>query len=69
MMEGTSRDDIRTLLKTFGIQADEAIIKHLVRTPGMQPLQIRLTLEDLTPYGESPPAEALHLTIEGEIRR
>jgi hypothetical protein len=69
MMENSSRDDIRKLLKTFGIQADEAIIKHLARTLGTQPLQLRLTLEDLTFYGEAPPKEALHLAIEGEIRR
>lgn len=68
-MGSTSRDDIRTLLKTFGIQADEAIIRHLARTPGDQPLQLRLTLEDVTSSGEAPPAEALHLMIEGEIRR
>lgn len=68
-MESKSRDDIRTLLKTFGIQADEAIIKHLARTPGNQALQLRLTLEDLTSYEGSPPTETLHLTIEGEIRR
>ena len=68
-MESKSRDDIRTLLKTFGIQADEAIIKHLARTPGDQTLQLRLTLEDLTSYEGSPPTETLRLTIEGEIRR
>ncbi len=68
-MENTSRDDIRTLLKNFGIQADEAIIKHLALTPGDQPLQLRITLEDRTSYGEALPKEALHLTIEGEIRR
>jgi hypothetical protein len=68
-MESTSRDDIRMLLKTFGIQADEAIIRHLTRTPGDQPLRLRLILEDLTSYGETLPEKTLHLTIEGEIRR
>ena len=28
-MEDSSRDDIRKLLKTFGIQADEAVVAHL----------------------------------------
>jgi hypothetical protein len=68
-MNDTSRDDIRRLLKTFGIQADEAIIAHLARTPGGPPLQIRLLLEDLTDYGGSPPGEPLRMEIEGEIRR
>lgn len=68
-MEDSSRDDIRRLLKTFGIQADEAIIAHLARNPGQGPLHIRLRLEDLTDYGDAPPQESLHLEIEGEIHR
>ena len=68
-MEESSRDDIRRLLKSFGIQADEAVIAHLARNPGEQPLRLRLVLEDITDYGENPPAGPLHLLIEGEIRR
>ena len=68
-MEDSSRNDIRHLLKTFGIQADEAIITHMARTSGDQPLRLRLTLEDLTDYGDRPPPEPLHLEIEGEVRR
>ena len=68
-MNDTSRDDIRRLLKTFGIQADEAIIAHLARMTDGPPLQIRLVLEDLTDYGDNPPADPLQLEIEGEIRR
>ena len=68
-MNDTSRDDIRRLLKTFGIQADEAIIAHLARMPDGPPLQIRLVLEDLTDYGDNPPANPLQLEIEGEIHR
>jgi hypothetical protein len=69
MEDSTSRDDIRKLLKTFGIQADEAVIAHLAVNPGEQPLRLRLILEDVTDYGENPPEEPLHLEIEGEIRR
>lgn len=70
MMEGdSSRDDIRKLLKTFGVKADEAIITHLARAPGDAPLHLRLVLEDLTDYGEAPPAAPLSLEVEGEIRR
>ena len=68
-MEESSRNDIRRLLKTFGIQADEMILTHLTRYPGKQPLRLRLVLTDLTEYGDSPPAESLNLEIEGEIRR
>ena len=68
-MEESSRTDIRRLLKTFGVQADEAIIVHLARDLRVGSLRIRLVLEDLTDYGDSPPVEPLHLEIEGEIRR
>jgi hypothetical protein len=69
MEDSTSRNDIRKLLKTFGIQADEAVIAHLALNPGEQPLRLRLILEDVTNYGANPPAEPLHLEIEGQIRR
>ena len=69
MSQETSRDDIRRLLKTFGIQADEAIVAHLARTPGDQPLHVRLTLQDLTDYGDQSPDEPLHFEIEGDVRR
>jgi hypothetical protein len=68
-MEETSRNDIRKLLKTFGIQADEAIIAHLARNPGDKPLHLRITLTDLTDYGEMTPDHPLHLEIKGEISR
>jgi len=51
-MDGNGRDDIRNLLKTFGIKADEIVIAHLARNPGDMPLQIRLILEDRTDYGD-----------------
>lgn len=68
-MDSASRDDIRRILKTFGIAADEAILVHLARNPGPAPLRIRLSLTDLTDYKEAPPAEPLTLEMEGEIRR
>lgn len=68
-MEETSRDDIRRLLKIFGIQADEIVIAHLARNPGGPPLKIRLTLDDLTDYQDNPPDQELNLQVEGEIRR
>jgi hypothetical protein len=69
MEEGSSRDDIRRLLKTFGVKADEAILTHLARTPGQSPIRVRLVLQDLTDYGNAPPTASLKLEVEGEIRR
>ena len=68
-MESTSRDDIRRLLKTFGVKADELIVTHLARIHPGGPLHVALVLEDRTDYGGRPPAERLHLEIEGEIAR
>jgi hypothetical protein len=68
-MENNSRKDIRRLLKTFGIQADEAIIAYLARHPDVDSLHIRITLEDLTDYGAAGPAEELRLQIEDVIQR
>lgn len=68
-MEESSRNDIRRLLKTFGIQADEAMIAHLARNPEVAKLQVRLVLQDLTNYGDSPPDEPLHLEMDGDIQR
>lgn len=67
-MEDTTRQDIRRLLKTFGIQADEAIMAHLAQQTGVAALQLRVTLADVTDYGENPLANPLHLEIEGEVR-
>ena len=68
-MESTSRDDIRRLLKMFGVRADELIVSHLARTTSAGPFRMALILEDRTDYGGKPPAEQLHLEIEGEVRR
>jgi hypothetical protein len=67
-MTETERDAIRRLLKTFGIQADEAMVAHLARLAPDQPVKVRLILQDLTDYGPSPPGNTLHLEIEGELR-
>lgn len=64
-----SRDDIRQLLKEFGVRADGAIVAHLVRAPGAQPLHLRCTLEDLTEYGGEGPPQPLYLVVEGTVHR
>lgn len=68
-MDDNSRKDIRGLLKTFGVRADEAIVGHLARNPGISRLQLKVTLSDLTDYGDQPPAESLSLEVDGDINR
>ena len=68
-MDDQSRQDIRRLLKTFGVNADEAMVAHLARNPDVQQLRVRVTLEDLTDYGDDEPAEPLHVEVEEEINR
>jgi hypothetical protein len=68
-MEGTSRGDIRRMLKSLGIQADEAVSVHLAWVGGGSPLHIRLSLKDQTDCGDDPPKQSLRVEIEGQIRR
>jgi hypothetical protein len=65
----SSRDETRNLLKTFGIQADEAVIAHLARNSQIKALRIRISLEDLTDYGSQTPTGTLALEIEGQISK
>lgn len=67
-MEENTQQDIRRLLKGFGIQADEAVMAYLAQNPHMRPLKVRLMLQDITDYGEFPPAQPLSVEVEGEIR-
>ena len=68
-MEDNSRKDIRALLKTFGVKADEAIVGHLAKNPNVQQLNLKVTLEDLTDYGSSSPNGELSFIVNGEINR
>ncbi len=62
-MEENSRMQIRRLLKRFGVKADELIIAHLARNPDAAPLTLRITLTDVTDYGDAPPDAPLYLEI------
>jgi hypothetical protein len=66
-MTETSRDDIRRILKTFGIQADETIMAHISQDLPVSKLRVRLTLTDLTEYGVNAPDKPLALEIEGSV--
>jgi hypothetical protein len=68
-MDESGRDDMRKLLKTFGVKADELVIAHQARHGWSRPLRVALILEDRTDYGGDPPPQALHLEVEGEVRR
>ncbi len=66
-MEESRRSDIRRLLKTFGVKADEAIIQHMTRNPGSSPMCVRIVLEEIPEPGGS--TEPLRFSVEGSIRR
>lgn len=66
-MEDNTRREIRRLLKSFGVQADNALMDHIARNPNVGSFRVRVTLEDLTDYGEAPKQGALGLEIEEEI--
>lgn len=68
-MEDQTREDMRALLKTFGLQADEAIMQHVKLAPGEGTLTFRIVLEDITDHGDKKPFKPLYLKIEGEVRR
>ena len=68
-MDDNSRKDIRALLKTFGVKADEAIVAHLAKNPEVKQLSLKVKLEDLTDYGSSQPGEDLSFVVDGQINR
>jgi hypothetical protein len=68
-MDNNSRKDIRRMLKVFGIRADETLVAHLARHPEVATLKIRITLEDITDYGDSEPEESISFSIEEDIHR
>jgi hypothetical protein len=68
-MDDNSRKDIRALLKTFGVKADEAIVGHLAKNPNVKQLNLKVTLEDMTDYGSNTPSESLSFVVDGQISR
>lgn len=68
MVEESVLMDIRRLLKTFGVQADAAIIQHLQQHPELKRLHLRVRLEDLTDYPTTD-AQPLTFSIEGDINQ
>jgi hypothetical protein len=68
-MDDNSRKDIRALLKTFGVKADEAIVGHLAKNPDVKQLNLKVTLEDMTDYSSNAPSESLSFMVDGQINR
>ena len=53
MTDDICKKDIRGLLKTFGVMADEAIVGHIAKNPNVNSLNFKVTLEDITEYEDS----------------
>jgi hypothetical protein len=68
-MSQSGPTEIRQLLKIFGIQVDKEVSNFLADYPEYETIRIRLTLEDISDYGERPPTDMVNLKIEGEIGR
>jgi hypothetical protein len=79
-MPSSAHEDIRRLLKEFGLTADETVSSYLVETRPSRPLRLRLTLEDITDYdhqllddatdqetGGTRAEPPLRVVVEGEI--
>lgn len=59
--------NIRKLLKTFGIQADEAVVAFFSQNTDVKLMTIRLTLEDVTEYDENESVDRLVVQVEGQV--
>lgn len=68
MHDETAQMDIRRLLKTFGVQADTAIVEHLLNHPDLESLRLRIRLEDVTEYADRN-VQPLAFVVEGNIHR
>ena len=66
MTDESTLKDIRRLLKTFGVQAESAILQHLQHHPQIKTLQLRIRLEDLTSYPDDTEM-SLAFSVEGEV--
>ena len=65
-MPSNAHEDIRKLLKEFGLTADETVSAYLIEEKPSRPVRLRIVLEDVTAY-ESPPSRALRVEVEGVV--
>ena len=66
MTDDICKKDIRGLLKTFCVMADEAIVGHIAKNPNVNSLNFKVTLEDITEYEDSN-TEKLSLEITKSV--
>jgi tRNA nucleotidyltransferase (CCA-adding enzyme) len=66
MPDEMCKQDIRSLLKTFGVAADEAIVGHIAKNPNLSNLSLKVTLEDNTQYSDEN-IEKISLEVTKEI--
>lgn len=66
MSDEMCKKDIRGLLKTFGVMADEAIVGHIAKNPNVNTLNFKVILEDLTKYDDEN-TEKLSLEVTKSI--
>jgi sulfite reductase alpha subunit-like flavoprotein len=67
IMPSNAHDDIRKLLKEFGLTADETVSAYFIEEKPAQPLRLRIVLEDVTPY-EKAPSRPLRVEVAGDVR-
>lgn len=65
-MPSNAHEDIRKLLKEFGLTADETVSAYLIEEKPDRPLRLRIVLEDVTAY-ETRPSRPLRVEVEGEV--
>ncbi len=62
-----THNEIRKLLKIFGVQADEAIMARVDRLGDHGSLNLRLTLEELNDHHMALSTEPLRVIVEGSV--
>ena len=64
-MNSSTHDDIRKLLKQFGLTADETVSAYIVENKPANPLRLRIVLEEISQPGAPSP---LRVEVEGEVK-
>jgi hypothetical protein len=64
-MRSETHDDIRKLLKQFGLTADETLSAYIIENKPTQPLRVRIVLEEVAPGDVASP---LRVEVEGEVK-
>lgn len=68
-MDEQAREDIRRLLRSFGVQADKAMSAYLEDNPDVTELRVRIRLQGERDAGAEYSPPPLDLVVGGIIRR